>query len=129
MRTAIRTAPYGNNESPKLHNLPQRVKVWLSEDDPDYKEIQHMNNIYFAANLDTFYREQYRACVPCWDDPICCIGSNILLVFSEEDCSFLRIVRREEFEKAYIISGADGIFHSNDLIALNEKIAAYFQDV
>jgi hypothetical protein len=101
MRTAIRTVPYDSNEYPKLHNLPQRVKVWLRDDDPDCEEIQHMNNIYFSACLDDFYRGQYITGV--WSDPIRCIGSDDLLVFSDED-GLLLIIRREEFEKAYIIS-------------------------
>ena len=101
MRTAIRTVPYDSTEYPKLHNLPQRVKVWLRADDPDCEEIQHMNNIYFAAYLDNFYRERYRTGVS-WSDPIRCLGSNDLLVFSDED-GLLLIIRREEFEKAYTI--------------------------
>lgn len=114
MRTAIRTVPCDSDKYPKLHNLPRRVKVWLRDDDPDRDEIRHMNNIYFAANLDNFYRERYRTGV-CWSDPISCLGSNDLLVFSDED-RLLLIIRREEFEKAYTI------LNSNEVPDLVEEI-------
>lgn len=159
MRTAIRTAPYDSNEYPKFFHLPQRVKVWLSGDDPDCEELQHFESYEIAGRLEDFYRHEidkgrsFRQSFP-WDCPLKAMGSDAVLVFHDirrdsegTICNLhCNVVKREEFEKEYVISRLNGSFDesfttynskpvdtsdvnlSNDLIALNEKIATYFHD-
>ena len=116
MRTAIRTVPYDSNKYPKVHDLPRRVKVW--DGDRNCEELQYVKQTSeLAGRLDDFYRHEidkgrsYRQFV--WGCPIEAIdSSNTVIVFhdirrnSEGNIRTLhcKVVKREEFEKAYIIS-------------------------
>lgn len=155
MRTAIRTAPYDSNEQPKIHDLPQRVKVWLRGDDPACEELQYFESYEIAGRLEDFYRHEidkgrsFRQSFP-WSCPLKAMGSDAVLVFhdirqdSEGKLRDLqcKVVKRTEFEKAYIISEPDGSFKtyvpkpadtsdvslSTELLALSEKIAEHVHD-
>lgn len=145
MRTAIRTTPYDSNKYPKFLHLPQRLKVWLRGDKTDCEELQYFKDYQLAGSIEYFYHYEvndgswphFSQSFP-WDRPLEALGSDAVLVFynirrdsigmiCNLDCT---VVKREDFEKEYVISkeNTSDVNLSNDLIALNKKIKAYFHD-